>query len=29
MYDHDIVARVGQRTSLPKDPAIVDNSFVK
>jgi hypothetical protein len=29
MYDHDVVPRVGQRTSLPEDPTIVDNSFVK
>ena len=29
MYDHDVVPRVGQRTSLPEDPAVVDNCFVK
>ena len=29
MDDHDVVACVGQRASLPEDPAIVDNSFVK
>jgi hypothetical protein len=29
MYDHDVVPRVSERSGLPEDPAIVDNSFVK
>jgi hypothetical protein len=29
MYDHDVVARVGERARLPEDPSVVDNCFVQ